>query len=143
VLYPSPVSAIVCGEPPALSLIVMAASSGPATIGVKCPWMVQLAPAARLIPQSFAKTNEDVSGPVKPMFAMERVASPVLVRVTSCDVLVVPISKPPNDRLLAENDVTGATPVPPNVMLCGDPAALSVIEMAAESEPNAAGANCA
>ena len=53
---PVPVSAIVCGELSALSVIVMSAVNAPAAIGAKCPWMVQLAPVAKVIPQEFPKT---------------------------------------------------------------------------------------
>ena len=63
-LTPVPVRAIDCGEPAALSLTVIAAVIGPKATGVKCPWIVQLAPAARLFPQVFAKTNEDAFAPV-------------------------------------------------------------------------------
>jgi len=53
---PVPLRVIVCGEPVALSVIVMVAGSEPDVVGAKCPWMMQLAPAARLAPQLLAKT---------------------------------------------------------------------------------------
>ena len=86
---PVPVRAIVW-EPPALSVMTMDAVWGPAVVGAKCPWMLQLAPAARLDPQLFEKTNEETFAPVTFMLAMDIVPLPVLVRVTDWDTLVVP-----------------------------------------------------
>ena len=54
---PAPVRAMVWGEPAALSVMVTAAVRAPPFVGAKWPWMVQLAPAARLVPQVLAKTN--------------------------------------------------------------------------------------
>jgi hypothetical protein len=50
-----PLKAMVCGEPLALSVIVIVAGRAPVVVGEKWPWMVQLAPAARLEPQLLAK----------------------------------------------------------------------------------------
>jgi len=86
---PVPLSAMLCGEPGALSVMVTAAESGPAVVGVKCPWMEQFAPAARLDPQLFANTNEEASVPVTAMLEMDRAMVPVLVKVTLCEALVV------------------------------------------------------
>ena len=66
--------------------------------------MVQFAPAARLDPQVFANTNEEAFAPVRPMLVMSRVAPPVLVKVTCCVALCVPIFTLPNNRLVAESD---------------------------------------
>lgn len=87
---PVPLSAMLCGDPLALSVMVMFAVSAPVTPGAKCPWMVQLAPTARLVPQVFANTNEDASAPVTLMLEMSIVSTPVLVRVTDLDELAVP-----------------------------------------------------
>ena len=95
---------MVWPDPLALSAMVTAAVSEPVCAGVKCPWMVQLAPAVRLVPQLFAKTNEEASGPVTPILEMINVALPVFVRTTSCDVLVAPTISLPNDKLVVDND---------------------------------------
>ena len=87
-----PVSAMVCGDPAALSVMVTEAVSGPAAVGAKWPWMVQLAVEARLEPQLFAKTNEDASAPVTAMLVMVSAEELVLVRVTLCEALLVPTS---------------------------------------------------
>jgi len=78
---PVPLRATVCGELRAESFMVIAAVSAPAVVGPKWPWMEQLAPTARVLPQVFAKTNEDGSAPVKVMLEMLSGALPMLVRV--------------------------------------------------------------
>ena len=79
---PVPLSAIVCGEPLTLPVIVIVAVNAPAVFGAKCPWMVQLALTAKLAPQLFAKANEAASVPVTPMLAINSAPVPVLVIVT-------------------------------------------------------------
>ena len=54
--WPVPDKAIVCGEPTALPVMVTAAVSAPVAVGAKWPWMEQLAPTARVVPQVLAKT---------------------------------------------------------------------------------------
>jgi len=73
---------MVCGDPVALSVMVTAAASAPVAVGAKWPWMEQLAPAARLVPQVLAKTKEDALAPVTAMLVMVNAAVPVLVMVT-------------------------------------------------------------
>ena len=68
----------------------MAAVIAPVVAGAKCPWMLQFAPAARLVPQLLAKTNEEAFAPVILMLVMDSVVSPLLVIVTLCDALVDP-----------------------------------------------------
>lgn len=81
-MYPVPVSAMLCGELTALSVIVTEAVSAPSAAGVKWPWMVQLPPAATLVPQVLAITNEDASAPVTAMLEMASGKALVLVKVT-------------------------------------------------------------
>ena len=85
----------------------MAAVIAPAFVGAKWPWMVQFAPADRLVPQLFANTNEEAFVPVTAMLAMDRVPVPVLVSVTDCDALLVPNWTEPNERLVAERVTAG------------------------------------
>src|ERR1035438_427303 len=98
--------------------MVTAAVSAPATVGVKCPWMVQFVPAARLDPQVFANTNEEAFAPVTLMLAIARVAPPVLVKVTCFDALAVPTISLPNDRLVADSDTVVLNPVPLSLIDC-------------------------
>ena len=105
--------------------------------------MVQLAPAARLLPQEFANANEDASAPVTAMLVIDSGDPPVLVNVTDCDGLVVSTTWFPNERLVEVSNTAGAvTPVPLSEMLCGDPPALSVMITAAENGPVVAGVKC-
>jgi hypothetical protein len=130
-------------NPVALSVSVMAAVNGPAAAGVKCPWMVHDALAARVVPQLFAKTNEAASVPVTAMLWIDSGEPPVLIRVTDCELLCVPTGLLPNDRLVDESETSGGVPpVPLNAIVCGEPAALSVMVMTAGSEPVAVGVKC-
>jgi hypothetical protein len=96
--------------------MVRAAVIALAPAGVKCPWSTQLAPAARADPQEFGKRNDDALTPVTTILAIIRAALPVLVNVTFCGALAVSTSWGPNDRLVADTDVTGALPL--SEMLC-------------------------
>jgi hypothetical protein len=80
----------------------------PATVGAKCPWIKQLAPAAKLDPQLFANTKDEAPAPVKAMFEMANGDPPVLVKVTCCDALEAPTVSLPNDKLVADNDIVVA-----------------------------------
>jgi hypothetical protein len=103
---------------------------------------VQFAPAARLVPQLFAKSKDEASAPVNVILAIDTVVVPVLVKVTYCDALVAPTVVAGNVRLVAVRVTgsAGATPVPLNAMLCGELLALSVRVTAAVNAPVAVGA---
>ena len=116
-------------------MIVTEAVSAPFTMGAKCPWMVQFAPAARLVPQLFANTNEEALVPVTAMLEIERVALPEFTKVTNFDAVAVPTGDEPKDRLVVERVTAGPRPVPVRAMVCGDPVALSMIVMAAFRVP--------
>ena len=107
VFVPVPVSATFCGEPLALSVIVIAAVIAPVVAGAKCPWMVQFAPTAKLVPQLLAKTNGEASAPVTLMLVRDMATPPLFVMVTDCDALVDPTSTEPKERLEAERDTSG------------------------------------
>lgn len=113
---PVPLSAIVCGEPVALSVMVTAAESAPVVMGAKCPWMMQFDPTGKVVPQLFANTNEDASAPVTVMLVIDKAEVPVLVIVTDCDALEEPTVVAGNERLVAESVTgpAGAKPVPLN-----------------------------
>jgi len=136
---PVPLSAIVCGEFPAVSVMVTAAVNAPVAVGPKCPWMVQVAPAAMLVPQVFANRNDDAFVPVTAMLVNVSVAVPLLVSVTVCDPLVEPTATVPNERLVAESVTPAPWPVPVSAIICGDPTALSVIATAPASAPPVTG----
>jgi len=60
--------------------------------------------SARLVPQVFPKPNEEASVPVTAMPAMDTASVPVLVMVTDCDALVIPIVSLPNASEVADRD---------------------------------------
>jgi len=94
-----------CGELLAFPVTLTTAVRSPETAGVKCPWIKQLAPAARLDPQLFANTKDEAPAPVKAMLEMANGDPPVLVKVTCCDALVTPTVSLPNDKLVADKDI--------------------------------------
>jgi len=99
-----------------------------------------LAPAARLVPQLFEKAKEDAFVPPTTMLEIDSAVPPVLVMVTDCEALAVPIACIPNARLVVESKTAGGVkPVPVSVTVCGEPGALSVMVTAAESAPANAG----
>jgi len=137
---PVPLSAILCGELAALSVMVMDAVSEPPAAGAKCPWMLQFAPAARLVPQLLAKSNDEASAPVTVMLVMVSAAVPLLVTVTDWEALIAPTFTDPKARLVADKLTGGSAPVPLRVILCGEPGALSVMVMDAFNAPPVVGA---
>ena len=81
---PVPVRATVCGEPPALSAIDSEADSAPAAAGLNSTETVQLAPAARLVPQVVADfTKELAEVPVMVSELSVSVAVPEFLTVTT------------------------------------------------------------
>ncbi|MDR3738273.1 MAG: hypothetical protein P4L40_04555, partial [Terracidiphilus sp.] len=93
--------------------------------------MMQLDPAARLVPQPFANTNAEALAPVTTMLAIASVWFPLLVSVTCCDELTNPTVSLPKERLVADKVAMGANPVPLRAMLCGEPLTLSAMVTAA------------
>ena len=116
------------------------AVSAPVVVGPKWPWMLQLAPTARLVPQLLAKTNEDALAPVTAMLVMVSAAVPLLVTVTDWEALIAPTFTDPKARLVADKLTGGSAPVPLRVILCGEPGALSVMVMDAFNAPPVVGA---
>ena len=66
---------------------------------------------------------------------------PVFVNVTDCAAEVAPATVLPNVRLDGFNETPGALPLPPRVMFCVSPPALSLIVTAPVREPVAVGEN--
>jgi len=100
VLTPVPDRATDCGEPGALSIRVRAAVIGPKAAGVKCPWIMQVWPAARVDPQLFAKTNEDASLPVTSMLEMDIGKPVVFVKYSRWEPLCVPTTWVSKDKVI-------------------------------------------
>lgn len=74
------------------------------------------------------------------MLVIDKAAVPVLVIVTDCELLDSLIVVEPNKRLVADSVTGGGTPVPFSVIVCGDPAALSMMVTAAVNGPFVVGA---
>jgi len=102
---------------------------------MKVALMVQLLPAARVAPQVVVSAKLAALAPPKTMLPRFNVALPVLVSVTLEAALVVATLVVAKLMLVAESDAAGASPVPLNATVCGEPVALSLMERAADSEP--------
>jgi hypothetical protein len=66
---------------------------------------------------------------------------PVLVRVTACEELEVPTGWDENVRVETDSAATAPAPMPLKLMLCGDPAALSVTVIDPDRSPAVVGSN--
>jgi hypothetical protein len=85
-----PESAMLCGEPVALSAMLRLALKLPAADGAKLTDRLQAAPAATLVPQVFVVLKLLAFVPASEMELTVNAAFPVLVRVTLCVPLVAP-----------------------------------------------------
>lgn len=125
---PVPVSVAVCGEFAALSVTLNVAAYVVAAAAVKVTEITQLAPAASDVPQALvsAKALTFVPPSVTPVIVS--VALPVFDSVTGIAAAVLPMSVLGNVTVAGERLATGAgtaVPVALNVVICGEPAALS------------------
>jgi hypothetical protein len=110
---PPPLRDTVCGELPALSVIVTVPVRVPAAVGVKVTEIVQLAPAATPVPQLCVSAKS----PEAAIDAIVRGALPELVSFTVWAALVVPSVceakvRPVGERVTTGAVTTGDTPVP-------------------------------
>jgi hypothetical protein len=118
---PAPLRLIICGLPGALSLIVTDPVLGPVAVGAKATEIVQLAPAARLLPQLVFRRK--VLGAIEIGALNVSVAVPLFVSVTVCGALVLPTGWLVNVRLVGERVAAGAGDPPPlRTTVCVDPA---------------------
>ena len=85
-----PVRATFCGLPPPSSLRLTAAFRVPVAVGLKVTEIVQLAPAAILVPQVLVSEKSWKSVPVIVIPVNFNCVLPVFVTVTFCAGLVVP-----------------------------------------------------
>lgn len=130
-----PVRLIRFGLLGALLVMVMLPVRIPTAVGVNVTLIVQLAPAAKLLPQLFDETKS----PLAVMLVSTRVVVPVFVAATVCGRLVVPTVWLAKFRLLVDRDSPGVTPVPLSPIVRGLPAPLSVIVTEPERAPAAVG----
>ena len=138
---PVPVRLTACGLLLALSVTVTFAVRTPVVVGLKLTVMVQLAPAAKLVPQDWLPVKSPALAPVRAMLVILSAVLPGLVRVAVCEALVVPTTWLPKLRLAGDKVTVPATvaPVPLRATLCGLPVALSLMLSEALRVPAAAG----
>ena len=89
---PVPLRAILWGLSSALSVSFRLAVREPALVGEKVTLMVQEALTARLFGQLLVCAKSPALVPVMAMLLIVRAAVPLLVRLTVCAALVVPVS---------------------------------------------------
>jgi len=135
------VSAADCGEPVALSATEIAAVRLPVAPGVNVPVIVQLPPAATELPQLFVCPKLLAFAPVTEMLAIVSAAVPGFDSVIGSAVAAVPTSVLGNANGLGLSTACGRVPVPVTTADCGEPLALSAIEMAAARPPVDPGVN--
>ena|ERR1700677_264356 len=138
---PAPLSATVCGEPPASSATLSVAVKLAADAGENVMEMVQLAPAARLVPQVLVSAKSVGLVPTMPMLLMVSIALPVLVKAAVCAALVAPLTAVKlSDAGVSEAAAAGAAvPVPESEVDCVDGVASSVTVSVAAYDCAAAG----
>ena len=104
---PEPESATDCGLPLALSVMLRAAVRVPLAAGVNKIAMVQVPPAATAGLQVSTSVKSVASAPVNVMLEMLKLALPVLLRVTTCEVLTMSTASFPKERLVGERLAAG------------------------------------
>jgi hypothetical protein len=140
---PVPLRVIVWGLPAASSVMVTAADRVPNAAGVNVTLIVQFPLfAATELPQLFVCAKSPVFAPVITRLLIFSAPLPVLVSVTACAALVVFNVWLANASPAMERVTAGMpTPVPPRLMECGLPVAVSVRVTAAVRVPTAVGVN--
>lgn len=120
---PVPLRITVCvlpATPLLLSVMVSVPAIGPVVSGIKPTGMTQLLPAARVKPPTMScwqKVAVELGAAIAKsegltvMPVMVNAAVPVLLRVTFCKLLVVPVAWAPNDRVPGLTLATGTAVV--------------------------------
>src|SRR4051812_24151305 len=127
---PLPVRETVCGLPGSSSETERTAVRVPLSLGVKVILAVQLAPGASVLPQVISPLKSLKFAPPKVIRLIFRTAPPVLLSVTTCAGVVVPIGsagkvKDPGEKV--STGPAGFTPVPARLTDCGLLGSLSLI----------------
>src|SRR5205823_4382737 len=114
----------------------------PAACGVNVTEIVQLAPAATLLPQQIGRASCRARVPVTATPVIDKAALPGFDKVIVCAALAFPRFWLPNDTVEGLTEACGTvTPLPFSAALGGDPAAVSVIATEADRTPAACGVN--
>ena len=126
----------------ALSATVIEAERVPAIAGLKVTEIVQLAPAATLVPHVLVWLKSDGLVPVSPMLVIVRAALPVFETAMVWAALVVPRFWLVNVRVEGLSEACGtATPVPLRLIVCGLLPPLSLMDTSALRVPVTVGWN--
>ncbi len=104
-------------------------------VGLNVTLIVQLAPAATLVPHVLVSLNWLLAA----ILEIVKSPAPLLVRVTVLALLVVKTTWVEKVRLVGESVTAGFTPTPVTEAVCGLPGALSVMLTAAFLVPTATG----
>src|SRR5207237_1230355 len=126
---PLPVSATVCGLPPALSATDSVPVRAPEAVGVKVTLRSEVRRAGKdagLVGQAFEPVLVGAKSPEAAKEMMVKAAVPVFVSVIVIGALVVASSWLPKSRLMEDNPTSGDVPFPLSATVCGLPLALSV-----------------
>jgi len=141
---PVPVSVALCGEPVALSVMLMEAAYVDVEAGVKVSERVQVEEAARVVPQVVVSAKSEGLAPPSTMALMVRLALPMLERVRVWVSAVVPTLVVGNASAEGDREAMGtgaAVPVPLRATVWMEVAALSMrlsdaVRVVAESGVN-------
>ncbi|HVO88269.1 MAG TPA: hypothetical protein VMV45_06985, partial [Casimicrobiaceae bacterium] len=139
---PVPDTAIVCGLPAPLLVMVMVPLRAPVAAGVNVIEIVHVALALSVVQPELDTPNSE--GALLAMPEMATALPPVLVTVTLCAALVVPTVCVPKLTLAWNDNCPGGAPgvpVPLTLIVCGLPAPLLAMVMVAVRGPVAAGLN--
>src|ERR1035438_599561 len=134
---PVPLRLTVCGLVGALSVNVSVPACAPVAVGEKVTPTLHVAPAATLAPHVLLAMAKS---PLVAILVIVRAVFSLLVRVTNFAALILPSRTAPKPKLLAES-VTGWTPVPPRLAVCGLVGALCVTASVAVLLPVPVGVN--
>src|SRR5947199_50019 len=121
---PLPLSVMICGLPPALSVTDSDPVRAPEAVGVKVTLMVQFAPAAKvagLVGQALAPVLVAAKSLEAANELIVKAAAPVFVSVNVIGALVVGSRWLPKSRLVGANPTPGAVPFHLRANICGLP----------------------
>jgi hypothetical protein len=101
-VWPVPVRATVCGLPPPPSVTETSAVRRPLAVGLKVTVIVQLAPAATLVPQVLVSVKSEMFVPVILRLLIGSANFAPLVKVATCGVLACPTVTVPKFRVVGD-----------------------------------------
>ena len=136
---PVPVRVALCGLPAALSDTERVPVRAPVAPGRNVTLMVQLAPAAKVVPQVVVSAKSEAFVPAIETPLMVMVPLPVFRSVTVLALLVTFTGWIPNGTVVGVRLATGLVPVPVKLTCCGLVGSESAIRRVAVLLPLAVG----